>query len=82
MHPLTHPLPVTAHVSLLDKNSLTPARASVNGTTRTSDQDFESVYAHCQSENASNSGLESKKPTQSRFFYIRIRTRLNMTMTQ
>lgn len=24
MHPLTHPLPVTAHVSLLDKNSLTP----------------------------------------------------------
>lgn len=30
MHPLTHPLPVTAHVSLLDKNSLTPARASVN----------------------------------------------------
>ncbi|STL86026.1 Uncharacterised protein [Escherichia coli] len=49
MHPLTHPLPVTAHVSLLDKNSLTPARASVNGTTRTSDQDFESVYAHCQS---------------------------------
>ncbi len=57
MHPLTHPLPVTAHVSLLDKNSLTPARAT-------------------------NSGLESKKPTQSRFFYIRIRTRLNMTMTQ
>ena len=53
MHPLTHPLPVTAHVSVLDKNSLTPARASVNGTTRTSDQDFESVYAHCQSENAS-----------------------------
>ena len=53
MHPLTHPLPVTAHVSLLDKNSLTPTRASVNGTTRTSDQDFESVYAHYQSENAS-----------------------------
>lgn len=53
MHPLTHPLPVTAHASLLDKNSLTPARASVNGTTRTSDQDFENVYAHCQSENAS-----------------------------
>ena len=53
MHPLTHPLPVTAHVSLLDKNSLPPARASVNGTTRTSDQDFESVYAHYQSENAS-----------------------------
>ncbi|MGU8125026.1 hypothetical protein ACLXAZ_15935, partial [Escherichia coli] len=26
---------------------------------------------------ATNSGLESKKPTQSRFFYIRIRTRLN-----
>ena len=24
MHPLTHPLPVTAHVSLLDKNSLRP----------------------------------------------------------
>ena len=53
MHPLTHPLPDTAHVALLDKNSLTPARASVNGTTRTSDQDFESVYAHYQSENAS-----------------------------
>ena len=53
MHPLTHPLPVTAHVSLLDDDYLTQARASVNGTTRTSDQDFESVYAHCQSENAS-----------------------------
>lgn len=50
MHPLTHPLPVTVHVSLLDDDYLTPARASVNGTTRTSDQDFESVYAHCQSE--------------------------------
>lgn len=37
MHPLTHPLPVTAHVSLLDDDYLTPARASVNGTTRTSD---------------------------------------------
>ena len=49
MHPLTHPLPVTAHVSLLDKNSLTPARASVNGTTRTSESgrkktDFASVF--------------------------------------
>ncbi|EPB9539867.1 hypothetical protein ACRUY2_003109 [Escherichia coli] len=53
MHPLTHPLPVTEHVSLLDDDYLTPARASVNGTTRTSDQDFESVYAHCQSENVS-----------------------------
>ena len=53
MHPLTHPLPVTAHVPLLDNGILTPARAPVNGTTRTSDQDFESVYAHCQSENAS-----------------------------
>ncbi len=49
MHPLTHPLPVTAHALLLDNG----ARASVNGTTRTSDQDFESVYAHYQSENAS-----------------------------
>lgn len=38
MHPLTHPLPVTAHVSLLDDDYLTPARASVNGTTRTSDR--------------------------------------------
>ena len=57
MHPLTHPLPVTAHALLLDNGILTPARAT-------------------------NSGLESKKPTQSRFFYIRIRTRLNMTMTQ
>ncbi|CTU63223.1 hypothetical protein [Escherichia albertii] len=53
MHPLTHPLPVTAHTPLLDDDYLTPARASVNGTTRTTDQDFESVYAHCQSENAS-----------------------------
>lgn len=53
MHPFTHPLPVTAHVPLLDVGNLTPARASVNGTTRTTDQDFESVYAHCQSENAS-----------------------------
>ncbi|STL02681.1 Uncharacterised protein [Escherichia coli] len=53
MHPLTHPLPVTAHALLLDNGILTPARASVNGTTRTSDQDFESVYAHYQSENAS-----------------------------
>ncbi|HAM4255103.1 TPA: hypothetical protein IBV84_000728 [Escherichia coli] len=33
MHPLTHPLPVTVHVSLLDDDYLTPARASVNGTT-------------------------------------------------
>ena len=53
MHPLTHPLPVTAHAPLLDVGILTPARASVNGTTRTSDQDFESGYAHCQSENVS-----------------------------
>ena len=57
MHPLTHPLPVTAHALLLDNGILTPASAT-------------------------NSGLESKKPTQSRFFYIRIRTRRNMTMTQ
>ena len=53
MHPLTHPLPVTVQVAVLYKKSVTPARASVNGTTRTSDQDFESVYAHYQSENAS-----------------------------
>ena len=56
MHPLTHPLPVTAHALLLDNGILTPARAT-------------------------NSGLESKKPTQSRFFYVLIQTRLNMTMT-
>lgn len=31
MHPLTHPLPVTAHALLLDNGILTPARASVNG---------------------------------------------------
>lgn len=37
MHPLTHPLPVTAHAPLLDVGILTPTRASVNGTTRTSD---------------------------------------------
>ncbi|MCZ9149564.1 hypothetical protein OM219_15585 [Escherichia albertii] len=53
MHPLTHPLPVTAHTPLLDVGILTPARASVNGTTRSSDQDFESVYTHYQSENVS-----------------------------
>ncbi len=44
MHPLTHPLPVTAHAPLLDVGILTPARASVNGTTRTSDQDFETRF--------------------------------------
>ena len=27
MHPLTHPLPVTAHVSLLDVGYLTPAKS-------------------------------------------------------
>lgn len=53
MHPLTHPLPVTEHVSLLDVGYLTPARAT-------------------------NSGLESKKPTQSRFFYVLIRTSFQM----
>lgn len=31
MHPLTHPLPVTAHVSLLDVGYLTPARATNSG---------------------------------------------------
>ena len=53
MHPLTHPLPVTAHALLLDNGILTPARAAVNATGRDCDQDFESVYAHCQSENVS-----------------------------
>ena len=43
MHPLTHPLPVTAHVPVLDDGTLTPARASANGTTRTADQELESV---------------------------------------
>jgi len=57
MHPLTHPLPVTAHALLLDDGILTPAKAT-------------------------NSGLESKKPTQSRFFYIRIRTRLGTAATR
>lgn len=32
MHPLTHPLPVTAHALLLDNGILTPARASVKLT--------------------------------------------------
>lgn len=27
MHPLTHPLPVTAHVSLLDDDYLTPGQS-------------------------------------------------------
>lgn len=31
MHPLTHPLPVTAHASLLDVGILTPARATNSG---------------------------------------------------
>ncbi|EGI8864606.1 hypothetical protein AAEU23_001095 [Escherichia coli] len=53
MHPLTHPLPVTAHAPLLDVGILTPARAT-------------------------NSGLESKKPTQSRFFYVLIQTSFQM----
>ena len=53
MHPLTHPLPVTAHVPLLDNGILTPARAT-------------------------NSGLGSKKPTQSRFFYVLIQTSFQM----
>ena len=53
MHPLTHPLPVTEHVSLLDVGYLTPDRAT-------------------------NSGLESKKPTQSRFFYVLIQTSFQM----
>ncbi len=43
MHPLTHLLPVTVRVPVLDDGTLTPARASVNGTTRTADQDLESV---------------------------------------
>lgn len=53
MHPLTHPLPVTAHVSLLDVGYLTPARAT-------------------------NSGLNSKKTTRSRFFYVLIQTSFQM----
>lgn len=53
MHPLTHPLPVTEHVSLLDVGYLTPARAT-------------------------NSGLNSKKPTRSRFFYVLIQTSFQM----
>ena len=53
MHPLTHPLPVTAHVSALDDGYLTPVRST-------------------------NSGLESKKPTQSRFFYVLIQTSFQM----
>ncbi len=53
MHPLTHPLPVTAHAPLLDVGILTPTRAT-------------------------NSGLESKKPTQSRFFYVLIQTSFQM----
>ena len=53
MHPLTHPLPVTAHAPLLDVGILTPARAT-------------------------NSGLESKKPTRSRFFYVLIQTSFQM----
>lgn len=49
--PLTLTLPVTEPVSMLDDDVLTPARAPVNGTTRTSGQDFEYVHARCRSEN-------------------------------
>ena len=41
MHPLTHPLPVTAHALLLDNGILTPARATVKGNARTYEQDFD-----------------------------------------
>ena len=44
MHPLTHPLPVTAHVSLLDKNSLTPARATNSGLENTKKPDYQSGF--------------------------------------
>ena len=44
MHPLTHPLPVTEHVSLLDVGYLTPARATNSGLNKTSKTDSESVF--------------------------------------
>ena len=42
MHPLTHPLPVTAHVPVLDDGTHS-GQSITNGTTRTADQDLESV---------------------------------------
>lgn len=41
MHPLTHPLPVTAHVSLLDKNSLRPEPPTLGWKVKT---DAKSVF--------------------------------------
>lgn len=43
--PLTLTLPVTEHISLLDDDVPTPARAPVNGTTRKTGQDFKNVHA-------------------------------------
>lgn len=51
MHPLTHPLPVTAHVSLLDDGYLTPARATNSGRKKT---DAKSVFLRPDSDLLSN----------------------------
>lgn len=51
MYSFIYLLFVTAYVLLLDKNFFISVRVLVNGIIRIFDQDFESVYAYCQSEN-------------------------------
>ena len=51
MHPLTHPLPVTAHVSLLDDDYLTPVRATNSGL-KSKKTDAKSVFLHPDSDKA------------------------------
>ena len=53
MHPLTHPLPVTAHVSLLDVGYLTPARATNSGL-NSKKADAKSVFLRPDSDLLSN----------------------------
>lgn len=53
MHPLTHPLPVTAHVSLLDVGYLTPARATNSGL-NSKKTDAKSVFLRPDSDLLSN----------------------------
>ncbi|MGK3442041.1 hypothetical protein ACSLOG_22985, partial [Escherichia coli] len=53
MHPLTHPLPVTEHVSLLDVGYLTPARATNSGL-NSKKTDAKSVFLRPDSDLLSN----------------------------
>ncbi len=51
MHPLTHPLPVTAHALLLDNGILTPASATNSGL-ESKKTDAKSVFLHPDSDKA------------------------------